>query len=85
MAEINFGTVAYILGILSIVFAFVSPAAGLILGIVGLVQNKKQKAERTRKLNMIGIILSIIFIVISIILTIFFTKSGLNSGSFPLF
>ncbi|KKL72911.1 hypothetical protein LCGC14_2080210, partial [marine sediment metagenome] len=59
MAEkINLSSVSYVLGILSIVFAFISPMAGLILGVIGLVQAKKQKALRAKRLNIIGIILS---------------------------
>ncbi|MDP3992549.1 MAG: DUF4190 domain-containing protein [Candidatus Pacearchaeota archaeon] len=86
MADINFGTVAYMLGILSIVFAFFSPLAGLVLGIVGMVQSKRHKVDKARKLNMIGIILSAIFIIISVLFLIFAASSGIDTtGSFPLF
>ena len=85
MADINLGTVAYVLGILSIVFAFFSPIAGLILGIIGLVQSRKQGVTKAKKLNVIGIILSIVLLIISIIFLVYSVKSGLSPGSFPLF
>ena len=84
MAEINIETVAYVLGILSIVFAFFSPLAGLIMGIVGLIQSKKKKVARARKLNIIGIVLSAIFFILTIALLIISGGSS-TSGSFPLF
>jgi len=81
MAEINVATVAYVLGILSIVFAFVAPTAGLILGIIGLVQSRKNNVAKAKKLNTIGIILSAILFIVSILLTIY---TGISSGAFPL-
>ncbi len=87
MAEkIDLPTVAYVLGILSIVMAFFSPVAGLILGIIGFVQSKKEKVEKAKKLNTIGIVLSVIFIIISVIFLIYAIKTGIDtSGSFPFF
>jgi hypothetical protein len=86
MAEkIDLASVAYTIGILSIVMAFFSPIAGLILGIIGLVQSKKQKVDKAKKLNTIGIILSVIFIIVSVIFLIYATKAGIStSGSFPM-
>ena len=84
--KIDLASVAYVLGILSIVFAFFSPLAGLVLGIVGMVQSKRHGVARARKLNMIGIILSVIFIIISVLFLIFAANSGIDTtGSFPLF
>ena len=87
MAEkIDLASVAYTLGIFSIVFAFFSPIAGLVLGIVGFVQSKRQKAEKAKKLNTIGIVLSVIFIIISVLLLIFAARLGIgNAGNFPIF
>ncbi len=80
MAEkIDFKSVSYVLGILSIVFAFISPMAGLILGIIGLVQAKKQKALRAKRLNIIGIILSVIFLIISAVVLVYSVASGINT------
>lgn len=80
MAEkIDFKSVSYVLGILSIVFAFISPMAGLILGIIGLVQAKKQKALRAKRLNVIGIILSVIFLIISAVVLIYSAANGINT------
>ena len=63
--------VAFILGILSIVFAFFQPLVGLILGIIGLVQNKQDKSKKAKKLNIIGIVLSIIVFIGLMILNIY--------------
>ena len=81
MAEkIDVASVSYVLGILSIVFAFFSPVAGLVLGIIGLVQSNRHKASRSRKLNIIGIILSAIFFILSIMAL--FYSGGTLSGLF---
>jgi len=76
--KIDMASVSYVLGILSIVFAFVSPLAGLILGIIGLVQSRKYSVAKARKLNTIGIILSIVFLIISVIALIYSINSGLT-------
>ena len=71
--------VAYTIGILSIVLAFFQPLAGLVLGIVGLVQAKKQKTEmssKAKKLNIIGIVLSIVVFIISVAITAYFASKG---------
>jgi preprotein translocase subunit SecG len=78
--------VGYLLGILSIVLAFFTPLAALILGIVGFNISKKQKTDLGTKgkgLSKIGIILSVIFLLIYISLGIFV---GINEalGNFPL-
>ncbi len=54
--------VAYIFGILSIVLAFFQPLAGIILGIIGLVQNRKEKSKTAKRLNITGIILGIVIL-----------------------
>jgi uncharacterized membrane protein len=89
MAEkIDFGISSYILGIVSIVLAFFTPLAGLIFGIIGFVQSKKQKTElskKARKFNIIGIVLSIIFLIISLVLFWIAFQQGLtNLPNFPL-
>ena len=77
--KIDFVSISYVLGILSIVFAFFSPVAGLVIGIIGMVQSKKHGAEKSRKLNLIGIILSAIFFVISLIALFYSLNSGLTT------
>jgi len=42
MAEKDSSFIAYIFGIISIVMAFFTPFAGLIFGIIGLVQSNKK-------------------------------------------
>lgn len=81
--------VSYILGILSIVFAFFTPVAGLVLGIIGYSQSKKHKAglgKRAKKFNIIGIILSVITLIISIAFVVYSVINGINTGpNFPIF
>jgi hypothetical protein len=67
-------TGAYWLGILSIIFAFLFSYLGLILGIIAIYLGKQGqqqgllKADRAVTFGIIGVVLSIIFIVISIII-----------------
>ena len=88
MAE-NVDVVSYVLGILSIVFAFFTPLAGLILGIIGFVQSKNQKTSlgrRAKKFNTIGIILSVIILIITIIVLVYGVITGINTAqNFPIF
>ncbi len=63
-SDLNFPLVAYILGIVAIVQAFISPISGIIFGIIGLTFCKKQKdavSKKAYKLNLIGLILGIVF------------------------
>ncbi|MEM3091481.1 MAG: hypothetical protein QXX55_00450 [Candidatus Pacearchaeota archaeon] len=66
--KIDVNSIAYMLGVLSIVFAFFQPFAALVLGIIGLIQSNKTKYEKAKKFNTIGIILAIVFIIISIVI-----------------
>ena len=82
MAEkIDLTLVGYILGIISIVLAFFEPFAGLAFGIIGFIQARKAKSAKARRLCVIGIVLSAILIVISIIVFIYSLNNGL--ASFP--
>jgi len=66
-----------IFGILSIVFAFFMPLVGLIFGIFGLTQIKKGNA---RKLNILGIIISILGLILTMFLVYYaFSISGVAS------
>jgi len=79
MAEkIDLSSVSYVLGILSIVFAFFQPFPGLILGIIGYSQSRKSGVSKARKLNIIGIIVSVVFIIV-LLISILFYSSELNS------
>ena len=73
--------VAYILGIVSIVMAFFQPLAGIVFGIVGLVQNKKEKSRKAKKLNVIGIVIGTLLFIISIGVTAYLAIKGVNSGN----
>lgn len=59
--------VSYVLGILSIVFAFFSPFAGLIFGIIGLVQSNKLKFQKAKRLNIVGIVLSAVLAIVWVV------------------
>jgi len=78
--KIDLKPVSYLLGILSIVFAFFSPFAGLILGIIGLTQSNKLKFQKAKRLNIVGIILSVVFSIIQVIAQLYLTNI---SGLFP--
>ena len=56
------------MGILSIVFGFLMPFVGLVLGIIGL-SIKKTKGHRDRDitLNVVGIIISIVWWIITFV------------------
>jgi len=81
--------VAYILGIVSIVMAIFQPLAGIIFGIIGLVQNKKEKSKKAKKLNIIGIVIGVVLFLVSIAVTIYLTIKGISSkeilsSTFPI-
>lgn len=68
--DINFTLIAYILGIVAIVQAFISPVAGIAFAIIGIMFSKKQKdnvSKKAYKLNLIGLILGIIFLILVIV------------------
>ncbi|MBR9701699.1 DUF4190 domain-containing protein [Candidatus Pacearchaeota archaeon] len=75
------GIIAYVFGVLSIVMAFFTPLAGIVFGIIGLVQSKKEKtplSKRAKKLSTIGIVLSLILFAITIALTAYLATKGMG-------
>ena len=81
--KINFSLTSYIFGVVSIVTAFFTPLLGLVFGIIGLVQSNKEKtkvSKSARKLNIIGIIVSVVLFTITIIVLM---KSG-NLPNLPI-
>ena len=81
--KINFPLTSYVFGIVSIVMAFFSPLIGLTLGIIGLVQSRKQKttlSSLSKKLNIIGIIVSVVLFAASLFLLL---KAGQISSLIP--
>ncbi|MBI2057300.1 DUF4190 domain-containing protein [Candidatus Pacearchaeota archaeon] len=81
--KINFPLTSYVFGIVSIVMAFFSPLVGLVLGIIGLVQSRKQKttlSNLSKKLNIIGIVVSIVLFAASLFLLL---KAGQISSLIP--
>ncbi len=85
MAEkdsVNFSQTSYIFGIVSIVVAFFTPLLGLVFGIIGLVQSFRQKTDVSRlskKLNIVGIVLSVIVFGVGL----FFLLKGVALPSLP--
>jgi len=78
----DFSLVSYTFGIMSIVLAFFTPVAGLVFGIIGIVQSKKQKTAlslNAKKLSTIGIVLSVILLIVSLVITYFFASEGLSN------
>lgn len=80
--NINVATAAYVFGVLSIVLAFFSPFVGLVMGIVGLVHASKNNVPKAKRLNIIGIILSIVLL---LAFGFLLALVGFESGSFPAF
>ena len=76
--NLNYGFASYILGIISIVLAVISPPSGLILGIIGLTFSKKEKSEvarRGEKFSKIAIIISVIFFALSLLAGYFISQN----------
>ena len=74
-----FGVGRYFLGISSIIFAFLNPLSGAVLGILGLVIEKEEKNSfsiKGRKLSLIGLIFGVIFFILTLV---FIILSDLNS------
>jgi|TARA_Y100000310_G_scaffold210060_1_gene210659 hypothetical protein len=70
--------VSYILGIVSIVTAFFTPLAGIIFGVIGLIQSKKQKTPLSKKaktLNTVGIVIGLILLIVTIVAAVYFSST----------
>ena len=81
--KLDFGAAGFFLGIVSMVLAFIAPIAGLVLGIIGLNLSRKSKENTQvgRTLNWMGIVISLIVIIVSIIVAYFALKFNLlNPG-----
>jgi hypothetical protein len=69
--------VNYVIGLGSIVFSFINPLLGFILGLIGLIISKDESSElatKSRKFSKIGLILSIIIFIIIIIVFYFYSQ-----------
>ena len=63
----------YILSIVALVFAFISPFAGLVFGIIGLCQTNKAKDNMSKKgklMSIIAICASVVFIILTILISL---------------
>ncbi len=84
----DYSQTSYLLGIISIVLSIFTPLAGFIFGIIGLSHSKKQSTQlskRAKKLNVIGITISIILFIVYVTLAIYAVQNPeiLNNGAFP--
>ena len=61
---------AHVLGIVSLILAFIIPFPALIIGIVGLVHSIRQKNAISKKLNILAIIFSIVMIVLGFLINL---------------
>ena len=80
--QVDFSQTSYIFGVVSIVMALFTPLIGAVFGIIGLIQSMKQKTNISRlskKLNIIGIVLSVIVFGVSL----FFLLKGVTLPSLP--
>ena len=67
-----FGLISYIVGIVAIVESFISPLAGMILAIVGIVLSKREISDLSRKgrrLNIIALIIGLVILILTLVLT----------------
>ena len=77
----DFSDISYIFGVISIVMAFFTPLAGFVFGVIGYIQSKKEStpmSKKARKLNIIGMVLSIILFVITVVLAAYAATQGIN-------
>ena len=84
MAKQEFGVASYVIGIVSIVFAFFQPIAAIILGIVGITLSKRHKSDlsdKGKKFSIIGIVIGIIILVATIV---FISLTGNLASNFPI-
>lgn len=80
--KIDLVLVSYVLGIISIISAFFMPIQGLVFGIIGYIHSRKSKSEVGKKskiMNIIGIVLSIILSIAGMLLML---KAG-SLQNFP--
>jgi hypothetical protein len=78
--------VSYILGIVSIISAFILPIAALISGIIGFLHSRKSARElslKAKKLNIIGIILGAVLLAITIAIAVYTGLDSLNQLNLP--
>ena len=78
--KLDFGLAAYVIGIVSIVSGVFQPLSGFILGIVGIVISNKESGElanRGKRLSIIGIIVSVISFILTMLLVYYLNSSGL--------
>jgi lysylphosphatidylglycerol synthetase-like protein (DUF2156 family) len=80
--KIDYGIVSFILGIVAIVEAFISPFTGVILSIIGLSFLNKTPIElrkKSKRLNIIALVIGAILVILSLILTYTTIMSGLGA------
>jgi len=84
----DFSQTGYVLGILSIVFAFFNPLIGLITGVIGYNHVRKQKTQlsvKARRFNSVGIGISLGLLVLYAALMLYLKIKGIDFSSFADF
>ena len=69
----NYGLISYLLGIVAIVEAVISPLAGLVLGIIGLsfaVKDPTSSSKRAKTLNILAIVIGAVLLLLVLILSV---------------
>lgn len=78
------GIASLVLGILSILFAFIFAPVGLVMAIIGLVLALKQNKEYKNGVNTGGLVTSIVGIVLGVIFTIIWILFIIALASVPM-
>jgi len=78
--EGDFSEISYVLGILSITFGILQPIFGFGMGIAGLILTSRESSplsKKAKKLNIIGIAVSVIVMLILILGSSYLISKGL--------
>jgi hypothetical protein len=80
--EGNFEEISYVLGLASIVFGILlSFVFGLGFGMIGLILSRKESSgllKKSKKLNIIGIVLNVVLILVSLGVAYYYTSTGIG-------
>lgn len=74
----DFSEISYVIGVVALVFSFISPLAGIVFGILGLTHSNKQKtnlSQRAKNLSIAAIVVSVV-----ILLLVLFLMPALGYG-----
>jgi len=80
-SKIPHGLVAYLMGVIGIVLAFLSTygLGGIVFGIIGLFYCRKEKSDlskRAKKLNIISIVVGVILMILTVTINAYLISQG---------